>query len=41
MEFDDEAAMDRYAKHPVHEKAAQEAFLPLARKLLFYDFVAE
>ena len=41
MEFDDRAAMDRYAKNPVHEKAAQEAFLPLARKLLFYDFVAE
>lgn len=41
MEFDDKAAMDRYAKHPVHVKAAQEAFLPLARKLLFYDFVAE
>jgi|SRR5688572_1664753 len=41
MEFDDQAAMDRYAKHPIHEKAAQEVFLPLARKLLFYDFVAE
>jgi stress responsive alpha/beta barrel protein len=41
MEFDDQAALDRYAQHPVHLKAAQEAFLPLARKLLFYDFVAE
>ena len=41
MEFDDRAALDRYAQHPVHAKAAQEAFLPLARKLLFYDFVAE
>ena len=41
MEFDDRAAMDRYAEHPAHTKAAQEAFLPLARKLLFYDFVGE
>jgi hypothetical protein len=41
MEFDDRAVLDRYARHPVHEKAPQEAFLPLARKLLFYDFVSE
>ena len=41
MEFDDRAALDRYARHPVHEKAAREEFLPLARKLLFYDFVSE
>ena len=41
MEFDDRAALDRYARHPVHEKAAHEAFLPLARKLLFYDFVSQ
>lgn len=41
MEFDDRAAMDRYAEHPVHEKAAREAFLPLASKLLFYDFVSK
>ena len=41
MEFDDRAAMDRYAQHPAHLRAAQQAFLPLARKLLFYDFVSE
>ena len=41
MEFDDQAAMDRYAKHPVHEKAAREWFLPLASKLVFYDFMSE
>jgi hypothetical protein len=41
MEFDDQPAMDRYAKHPVHEKAARELFLPLATKLVFYDFLSE
>jgi len=41
MQFADRAAMDRYNKHPVHEKAAREAFLPLSRKILFYDFVSE
>lgn len=38
LTFDDEAARQRYAAHPVHEKAAQEVFLPLSRKLLFYHF---
>ena len=41
MQFDDQAAMDRYNKHPVHQKAAQEVFLPLAEKFQFYDFVGE
>ena len=41
MQFDDQAALDRYGKHPVHQKAAVEAFLPLSEKLLFYDFIAE
>jgi hypothetical protein len=41
MELDDQAALDRYAKHPVHEQAALELFLPLAEKILFYDFVGE
>jgi hypothetical protein len=41
MQFDDQAALDRYAKHPVHQKAAKEAFLPLSQKLLFYDFITE
>ena len=41
MQFDDEAAMERYNQHPVHQKAAQEVFLPLAQKFLFYDFVSE
>ncbi|SKA95147.1 Stress responsive A/B Barrel Domain [Prosthecobacter debontii] len=38
LTFDDDAARQRYAAHPVHEKAAQEVFLPLSRKLLFYHF---
>lgn len=41
MQFDDQAAMARYNQHPVHQKAAHEVFLPLAEKLLFYDFVSE
>lgn len=41
MHFDDQAALDRYAKHPVHQKAAHEAFLPLAQKIIFYDFISE
>jgi len=41
MQFDDQAAMERYNQHPVHQKAAQEVFFPLAQKFLFYDFVSE
>jgi len=41
MQFADKAAMDRYGKHPVHQKAAQEVFLPLSQKILFYDFTSE
>jgi len=41
MRLEDKAAMDRYAKNPVHQKAAQEVFLPLSQKILFYDFRSE
>lgn len=41
MQFEDQAAMDRYAKHPTHQKAAQEVFLPLSKRIQFYDFIAE
>jgi hypothetical protein len=41
MRLNDKAALDRYGKHPVHIKAAQEVFLPLAQKTLFYDFTSE
>lgn len=41
MQVEDKAALDRYGKHPVHEKAAREVFLPLSRKILFYDFISE
>lgn len=40
LTFRDEAARQRYNAHPVHKKAAQEVFLPLAKKLLFYRFIA-
>jgi hypothetical protein len=41
MRLEDQAALDRYGKHPVHQKAAQEVFLPLSQKILFYDFTSE
>ena len=36
-----QAALDRYGKNPVHQKAAEDAFLPLSQKILFYDFITE
>ena len=41
MQFDDQAALDRYGKNPIHQKAAENAFLPLSQKILFYDFITE
>lgn len=41
MRLQDKTAMDCYGANPVHQKAAQEAFLPLARRILFYDFTSE
>jgi hypothetical protein len=41
MRLENKAALDRYGAHPVHQKAAQEVFLPLSQKILFYDFTSE
>lgn len=41
MRLEDKAALERYGKHPIHQKAAQEVFLPLSQKILFYDFISE
>ena len=41
MRLENKAALHRYAKNPVHEKAAKEVFLPLSQKILFYDFTSE
>lgn len=41
MRLEDKAALDRYGAHPVHQRAAQEVFLPLSQKILFYDFTSE
>jgi hypothetical protein len=41
MRLQDKAAMGRYAAHPVHQKAAQEVFLPFSKKITFYDFISE
>ncbi len=38
--FKDEDSRKVYNKHPVHEKAAREVFLPLSERLLFYRFIA-
>jgi len=35
------AAMDHYAKNPVHQKAAQEVFLPFHRKSCSTNFTSE
>jgi hypothetical protein len=41
MRFEDRAALDRYARHPLHERAAKDVFLPLSKKILFCDFISE
>jgi hypothetical protein len=41
MRLEDKAAFDRYGENPIHAKAAQEVFLPLSSKFLFYDFISE
>ena len=41
MRLQDKAAMDRYGANPVHQQAAREIFLPLSKRILFYDFIAE
>jgi hypothetical protein len=41
MRFENKAALDRYGKHAIHNKAAKEVFLPLSDKILFYDFTSE
>jgi hypothetical protein len=41
LTFTDEASVQRYGDHLVHQKAAREVILPLSRKLLFYRFIAE
>ena len=41
MRLQDKVAMDRYGAHPVHRRAAREIFLPLSKKILFYDFISE
>ena len=41
MRLQDKSAMDRYGANPVHQQAARDFFLPLASKILFYDFISE
>lgn len=41
MRFKDSAAMNSYGRNPIHEKAAQELLLPLAKKVVVYDVLAE
>lgn len=41
IRFADKAAMDRYEKHPVHQKAVKEVLMPLSKKVVVYDFVRE
>lgn len=39
--FPNQAALDAYATHPIHVKAAQEVLLPLTKKVQVYDIVRE
>lgn len=41
MRFKDSVQLDSYARNPIHEKAAQEVLMPLARKVVVYDVLAE
>jgi hypothetical protein len=38
MIFTDEAALQRYEKSPVHQKAVKETLQPLVAKFVIYDF---
>ena len=39
--FKDRAALDAYATHPIHEKAAQELIRPSTRQIKVYDIAAD
>lgn len=41
MRFANQAAMDRYEQHPVHQKAVKETLMPMVKKIQVYDFVTE
>ena len=41
MRFADAAAMDRYEKSAVHQKAVKELLHPMAKKVQVYDFVVK
>ena len=41
LRFADKAAMDRYEKSAVHQKAVKEVLMPLSKKVVVYDFVRE
>jgi hypothetical protein len=38
MNFKDDAALAAYHRHPEHQRAVKETLLPLARKIVVYDF---
>lgn len=37
MRFDSPAALEQYAKHPLHQQKVNEVLKPLSRKILVYD----
>lgn len=37
MRFDSPAALETYAKHPVHQQKVTEVLKPLSRKIVVYD----
>jgi len=41
MQFEDEDALDRYAKHPAFQKAQRELLSPLTKRVKVYNVVSE
>jgi hypothetical protein len=39
--FKDRAALDAYATHPIHQKAAQELIMPTTRQIKVYDIARD
>lgn len=41
MQFADEDALDRYIKHPAHQKAVADVFVPFVKQTKCYNFISE
>ena len=41
VRFESLEALDTYLKHPRHQQAVQEVVLPIAEKIVIFDYVVE